>query len=95
MNELEILFVQRMKIAKPDNRYRILVDLKRADRPRYWNALCFNCGSKLVELMNLEIYAVSDFFDPDNLNNTGIGRHCKGLQEDGRQCPYTYFFNIH
>lgn len=54
-----------------------------------------NCGSKIVELQNLEIYGVSDFFDPENINNTGIGRHCKGTTADGLPCPYTYFFNVH
>lgn len=95
MNELQIIFQQRKVIAIPDNRYRLLVDLKRADRPRYWNCLCLNCGSKIVELMNLEIYGVTDFFDAENINNSGIGRHCKGTQLDGLPCPYTYFFNVH
>lgn len=95
MNILEIQFRDRHVIANPDNRYRLLVDLKRADRPRYWSCLCMNCGSKIVELQNLEVYAISDFFDPTNLNNTGIGKHCKGTQPDGLPCPFSYFFNVH
>lgn len=95
MNSLEVIFRTKVVTANPDNRYRILVDLKRADRPRYWSALCMNCGSKLVELQNLEVYAVNDFFDPENLNNTGIGRHCKGTMPDGLSCPYSYYFNVH
>lgn len=95
MNALEITFRTRKVVAVPDNRYRLLIDLKRADRPRYWACLCMSCGSKLVDLMNLEILDVTDFFDSENLNNTGIGRHCKGTLPDGLPCPYSYFFNVH
>jgi len=77
MNELEIRFRTRVVSAVPagipDKRYRVLVSLIRADRPRYWNYLCNNCGSKVVELQNLEVYAEDDFYDPQNINNTGIG----------------------
>lgn len=76
---------------QPDTRYRLLITLQRSDRPRYWNFLCFNCGHKVVELQNLEVYTIDDFYDPQNINNAAIGKHCVG---DGKQCPYTYFFKV-
>lgn len=76
-----------------DRRYRMLVSLMRSDRPRYWNFLCHNCGSKIVELQNLEVLAGTDFYDPQDINNSAIGRHCKGTM-DGFACPYSYFFHV-
>lgn len=92
MNSLEIAFVTR---GEPDRRYRILVSLMRSDRPRYWNWLCNNCGAKVVELQNYDIIDMTDFYDPQNLNNAAVGRHCKGTLPSGLACPYTYFFNLH
>lgn len=93
MNQFEIIFRTRIAVVA-DQRYRLLIILRRSDRPRYWNFLCFNCGSKVVELQNLEVLTVDDFYDPQNINNTGIGRHCKGLLPDGLPCQYTYFFHV-
>ncbi len=93
MNELEITFKSRLA-AVPDKRYRILVTLIRSDRPRYWQFLCSNCGSCIVDLQNLEIYTIDDFYDPQNINNTGIGRHCKGSLSNGSSCQYSYFFHV-
>lgn len=92
MNSLQIVFNTRSAVR--DKRYRVLVTLMRSDRPRYWNYLCFNCGRKIVELQNLEVIGVDDFFDPQNLNNSGIGQHCKGESPNGAACLYTYFFHI-
>ena len=75
----------------PDNRYRCLITLVRSDRPRYWNFLCFNCGHRIVELQNMEVYTIDDFYDPQNVNNSAVGLHCVG---QGRQCPYSYFFHV-
>lgn len=95
MNELEIMFIKkRTVVVVPDKRYRVLVSLIRADRPRYWNFLCNNCGSKLVELQNLEVISIDDFYDPQNVRNDGIGRHCKGILPDGLPCQYSYFFHV-
>lgn len=97
MNELERAFRSRITIkiqTVPDKRYRVLVNLQRSDRPRYWNFLCMNCGSKLVELQGLEVLAISDFFDPSHVANAGIGKHCKGTLRDGLPCQYSYFFNV-
>lgn len=99
MNELEIKFRTRVVIAQvpvamPDRRYRCLINLMRADRPRYWNFNCFNCGSKIAQLQNLEVYDVDDFYDPQDVNNTAVGRDCKGTTSDGLACHYSYFFHV-
>lgn len=78
----------------PDNRYRVLVNLMRSERPEMWTFTCMRCGTKIVELMNCQVYGIDDFYDPQNLRNVGIGRHCKGRLSDGMLCPYTYFFNL-
>jgi len=97
MNSLQIIYLEKKAaapvVAVPDNRYRLLITLQRTDRPRYWNFLCINCGTKVVELQNLEVLAADDFYDPQNVNNSAIGRHCKG-HIDGLACPYSYFFNV-
>ena len=92
MNQLQIVFLSK-RTTVPDKRYRCLVTLIRSDRPRYWNFLCHNCGAKVVELQNLEVIGIDDFYDPQNVNNSGIGRHCKGTAPDSLPCPYTYFFH--
>lgn len=91
MNTLEIQFRTKGTL---DRRYRCLVSLIRADRPRYWNFLCMSCGSKIVELQNYDIIGIDDFYDPNNLSNAGIGRHCKGSLPDGYPCQYSYFFRL-
>lgn len=97
MNELEAQFRKaRMIIVQPvvvrDNRYRCLVSLRRSDRPRYWNFLCHNCGSKVAELQNYEVLGIDDFYDPANAQNAAVGRHCKGTLPNGAPCQYSYFF---
>ncbi len=94
MNSLEVTF--RAKTVITDKRYRILVTLIRSDRPRYWEFTCVNgaCKTKIVDLQNLDVVGLDDFYDPQNINNTGIGRHCKGTQVDGLPCPYSYFFHV-
>lgn len=95
MNQLEITFRQKVVINQvPDNRYRILVSLIRSDRPRFWNFMCHNCGSKVAELLNQEVVGLDDFFDPQNPANHGIGRHCKGTMPDGLPCRYSYYFQL-
>jgi hypothetical protein len=97
MNQLEVIFFQGKPAPAPvrDKRYRVLVTLMRSDRPRFWTFLCMNCGSKIAELQNYEVTGVDDFYDPQNINNAGIGRHCKGTQpSDGLPCQYSYFFNV-
>jgi len=101
MNELEILFIAKAKakakpvVVKQDMRYRMLVTLIRSDRPRYWSFLCMNCGSKIGELQNYEVIGADDFYDPQNVNNHGFSRDCKGtIEATGRACPYTYVFRL-
>lgn len=90
MNQLQI---HVLKIQR-DKRYRVLVRLVRSDRPRYWNFLCMNCGSKVQELMNYEVEAMDDFFNAQDTRNHAVGRHCKGTLPDGLPCQYSYFFML-
>lgn len=102
MNEIQRAILQsrqiRIEMTFPapgmDNRYKCLVRLIRADRPRMWAFRCHNCQSKVVDLMNEEVIAIDDFFDPQNPMNHGVGKHCKGTQKDGLPCPYSYFFQL-
>lgn len=91
MNQIEISI--RAK-GLPDKRYRLMVSLMRVDRPKYWNFHCFNCGSKICELVNRDVFDVADFYDAQNINNSGTLKHCKGTQPNGLACPYSYFFNM-
>lgn len=77
-----------------DNKYRVLITLLRSDKPRYWNFLCHNCGSKIVEIQNMEVFAATDLWDTQDINNTAIGRHCKGENSKGFGCQYMYYFHI-
>lgn len=92
MNSLQIAFVNR---GMPDRRYRLMVSLIRSDRPRVWGFLCMNCGSKICDLVNKEVYDATDFYDASLLENAGVSRDCKGSLPNGLACPYTYFFNTH
>lgn len=100
MNELEQMFNQKNKINHkieviPDSQYRIFVTLIRSDRPKYWNFLCINCGTKVVELQNMDVISLDDFYDPQNVNNQAVGRHCKGyFKKSGLPCQHTYFFHL-
>lgn len=105
MNELQIVFLQKQQAANqireqkskvvPDTHYGLLVTLIRSDRPRYWNFLCVNCGSKVAEIMNMEVDGLHDFFDAQNTGNDAVARHCKGyFPESGLPCTYKYFFHV-
>lgn len=92
MNTLQIAFVNR---GQPDRRYRLMVTLVRSDRPRVWNFLCMNCGAKVCELVNREVYDAVDFYDTKDMELGGVLKHCKGSESTGLACPYSYFFNMH
>jgi hypothetical protein len=94
MNSLQIVFNTRAVVR--DKRYRVLVTLIRSDRPRYWRFKCFNdeCPAYIVDIQNMEVVGVDDFYDPQNVNNTGIGHHCKGTLPNGLPCQYSYFFHV-
>lgn len=92
MNQLEVII--HTKIAVQDRRYRILVTLKRSDRPVCWNWLCNNCGAKVQELLNYDAIGMDDFYDPQNVNNAAVGRHCKGTMPTGMPCPFSYYFKL-
>ena len=90
MNTIEIAFLTK---NVPDRRYRVLVSLQRSDRPKYWFFHCTNCGAKVCELQNQEVVALQDFYDPQNVNNGGVGIRCKGAAM-GEYCRYWWYFNL-
>jgi hypothetical protein len=92
VNQLEIII--RSKVVVQDRRYRILVTLVRSDRPVCWNFLCNNCGTKVQELLNYDAVDMADFYDPQNVGNAAVGRHCKGSTGDGLPCPFSYYFRL-
>ena len=92
MNILQVTYMQKKVQAEQDRRYRMLVNLQRSDRPRYWKFLCVNCGSFIAELQGFEAIGLNDFYDPQNPQNASIGRHCKGTLPTGQACPYSYYF---
>lgn len=95
MNSLELSLRSKTAVV-PDKQYRLLVTLIRSDRPRYWKFKCFNdeCSGKIVDLQNLEVIGIDDFYDPQNLNNYGIAVHCKGTLPNGLPCCYSYVFHV-
>lgn len=66
----------------------------RADRPNNWTFKCMKCDSKICQIINREIFAIDDFYDPQNVAYGGVSRDCKGITPDGLPCKYTYFFNL-
>lgn len=100
MNQLQVAFIARIPRpaqGQPDKRYRIMVSLIRADRPKNWIFKCVNgdCDYKVCEIVNREVYDIVDFYDPQDVNNNGTLKHCKGTLPSGLACPYSYFFNMH
>lgn len=91
MNKLEISFRTRKvePVLEPDKRYRVLVQLIRSDRPRFWKFHCPHCKHPLVELQNKDIEVITDFYDPQNLNNGAVGIRC-----DGPYCRYYFYFTV-
>ena len=81
-----------IKLEQKDKRYRVLVNLVRADRPRYWHFKCSNCGANIAELQGYEVYGYTDFYDSASAKNAAVGRHCKGTDERGLPCQYSYYF---
>lgn len=84
----------QITITPNDTRYRMMVTLIRSDRPKYWNWLCNNCGAKVGELDNVDVFDITDFYDPADLNNRGFTKHCKGTESSGMPCQFSYFFNF-
>lgn len=84
-----------MKTTKtePDRRYRLMIILRRSDRPNYFTWNCPFCTYPVNELMNAEVGAMSDVIDMQNIKNFGIGVRCGGRFE-GRACGTWYYFNL-
>lgn len=78
-----------------DLRYRILVNLVRSDRPRYWTWHCPNCQMRVAELANADVMSCSDIIDMKNQEKTLVGVRCGGRSPLGvGRCDTWYYFNL-
>lgn len=80
--------------VEDDKRYRILVNLVRSDRPRYWSFYCPHCAGRVCELTNNEIVSMTDFIDFNNTNLATVGTRCNGRIHGMGRCDFWYYFNL-
>lgn len=81
--------------VEPDLRYRILVNLVRTDRPRYWTWHCPHCQFPVGELANGEVINMSDVIDMTNMDKLLVGKRCGGRSPTGiGRCGFWYYFNL-
>lgn len=73
-------------VEEDDQRYRIIVNLHRSDRPKYWIYSCSFCKADVIELQNCEVVSESDIFDA---SLSLVGRRCPG-----KFCRRYYYFNL-
>lgn len=78
---------------EPDRRYRMQVLLQRTDRPRYYIFHCPACTKPVCELVNSEVYAVSDAIDMQNTDLMATGVRCDG-HINGQNCRIWYYFRL-
>ena len=82
-------------MGEPDLRYRILVNLVRTDRPRYWKWHCPHCQFPLIELSNVMQASMTDIIDMNNMDKALVGIRCGGRSPIGRgRCDFWFYFNL-
>lgn len=82
-------------MAEPDRRYRVLVNLVRADRPKYWTFHCPHCQMKVCEISNSDVVGMGDLIDMSNSELGLVGTRCDGRSPLGvGRCNYWYYFNL-
>lgn len=82
-------------MSEKDLRYRVLVNLVRSDRPRYWTFHCPNCQWKVGELSNVEVKTMTDVIDMSNMDKQLVGVRCGGRSPHGiGRCDMWYYFNL-
>lgn len=64
----------------PDKNYRTLVLLQRTDRPKYWTFHCVNCRMPVAHLVNKEIKAITDFYNPQDTSNEAVEVRCSSCK---------------
>lgn len=72
-----------------DYRYRVLVMLRKSDRPKYYDFSCFMCQRKVCEISGSDIKAFDD--TADMYLKTTKGVRCTGRYRGGH-CPMWYYF---
>lgn len=84
-----------MRQQESDRRYRMLVNLQRTDRPRYWTWNCPHCQMRVAELANTEVISVTDFIDMSNPEKGLVGIRCNGRSPMGvGRCDFWFYFNL-
>lgn len=73
-----------------DYRYRVLVMLRKSDRPKYYDFNCFMCQRKVCELSGSDVRAFDDTADMYLKTTKGI--RCTGRGQQGGHCPMWYYF---
>lgn len=87
MNNLTIQVVRGYE--EPDRKYRTLVTLQRADRPKYWTFHCPNCQQPMAELNGTDLFSLEDFYNPQSAENRAVGIRCPGPH-----CRRWYYFQL-
>jgi len=72
-------------------RYKVLVMLRQASRPKSYDFHCFRCNMKVVEISGADVIAFDDAADIYTKVTTGV--KCKGrLANNEGRCPFMFFF---
>lgn len=79
--------------TETDRRYRVLVHLKRLDRPQVWKFHCPRCTMPVCEIVNAEVTTLTDLIDTADSGNAMSGIRCDG-RFDGRKCAIWYYMDI-
>jgi len=86
MTEIRIVNIYNQE---PDRRYRTLVQLRREDRPKYWRFHCVACQQPICELGSCNVYALTDFYDPQDASRALVGMRCSSPM-----CKRWYYFEL-
>ena len=80
-----------MLMQKDDKRYRVLVNLQRVDRPKYFTWHCPVCQMAVCEISGAEVTALQDVIDSSRAPLIGV--RCNGRYQGGH-CHIKYYFSL-
>lgn len=88
-----------MNSVEADRRYRIVVHLKRVDRPTTWKFHCVRCRSTVGEVTNADVEYLTDLVDYSNTDNAMNGNRCDGRYFDEaigkmKSCHIWYYWDL-
>ena len=81
--------IVKMYTEEPDRRYRVLVQLRREDRPKYWTFHCPHCQQPMCELGGANVIGMTDFYDPQDASRAVVGMRCSSPM-----CKWWYYFEL-